>query len=164
MASPSLCEGAFWILSGHEDSSSKRQRLFSSHFLNSTLTHSCLKTVSSRESPGVKTSELSLISPVSPPHLVSQVLSFLLLPCLSYLSSFHSWSPHPMQVPIISCLDHYSGLLTELPWPGSLLFHWQLCLQRPVSHLKASCDDVTSLLKSLQGNKSPQLCSLYYFP
>lgn len=67
-----------------------------SHLLNSTLTHSCLKTVSSHESPGVKTSELPFISPVSPPHLVSQVLSFLFLPCLSNLSSsFHSWSPPP---------------------------------------------------------------------
>lgn len=66
-----------------------------SHHLNSTLTHSCLKTVSSHESPGVKTSELPLISPASPPRLVSQVLSSLLLPCLSNLSSFHSWSPQP---------------------------------------------------------------------
>jgi len=40
---------------------------------------------------------------------------------ISLSPPFHSRSYHPLQAPIISCLDSYKSLLTGLPLPGSLL-------------------------------------------
>lgn len=73
----------------------KKRMPILSYLLNSTVTQSA----TNHESPRVKTWELSLISPLSPPHLVSQVLSFLPPPCLSNLSfPFHGWGRHPCRL------------------------------------------------------------------
>lgn len=148
----------------------KNRMPFLSHPLNLTLTHSWEKKekekkgASNHELPRVKTWQLSLISPLTPTScLPSPVISASLM-SLKFLSSFSFLSHHPMQAPIISCLDCYNSLQTGLPQPGSLLFPWQCSIcncqwvtQRPAAIMSPPFSKVSK-------GTGAQLWSLSYFP